>query len=285
MKVTVLGSSAGVSSGARRNASVLLEIHGALYLLDAGEPVAAVLNGPVLGRYYAAQFGEEPDSVEAQADCWPGADIYSIRAVFISHFHADHVGGLLQLISTFAMWRSRMDPARVEGYELRVLVPPGKVDFFRAMCRETYTPLDRPRVRLVPIQAGPGTGALYADDVLEARAISNTHLARHEANASFSFDFSTSDGKRLVYSGDLGSAADLVPMLDRPVDLLVTEGVHIPREDMIAVLRDAPVRRVLLTHFKPDHYGRPRAFVQPFRDALGDKMEVTAAYDGCVVEA
>ena len=64
---------------------------------------------------------------------------------------------------------------------------------------------------------------------------------------SFLFEI-LGEGKRLIYSGDLGSAEDLRGVLDKPADLLICELAHFPPEELIGVLRGAQIGTLCLTH-------------------------------------
>ena len=77
-EIVILGSGAGFSTRERfcTSVAVLAEPH--LYLLDCGEPAAALLRRA-------------------------GIDIVALRALFVSHLHADHVGGLPQIVSAFGL--------------------------------------------------------------------------------------------------------------------------------------------------------------------------------------
>ena len=45
-------------------------------------------------------------------------------------------------------------------------------------------------------------------------------------------------GKRLIYSADLGRPEDLAPILDRPCDLLICELAHFEPAELFAFLTD-----------------------------------------------
>jgi hypothetical protein len=59
-------------------------------------------------------------------------------------------------------------------------------------------------------------------------------------------------GKRLGYSGDLGTHLDLDPLCDQPLDLLVAELAHVQPGQLFRFLQERPVRHVAVTHV-----GRP----------------------------
>ena len=82
MKIYTLGTSHGDSTVCRFNSSTAYETEdGRIYLVDAGAPVEALLRRKAL-------------------------HIKDVRAVFISHMHDDHAGGLSGLIKQATKYAS-----------------------------------------------------------------------------------------------------------------------------------------------------------------------------------
>src|SRR3989338_2297735 len=89
LSATFLGTSASTPTGARGLSSVALQYEGAVLLLDCGE-------------------GTQRQMLKA------GVSHAKVKAVFLSHFHADHILGLPGLIATMNIYE-REDPLFVFG--------------------------------------------------------------------------------------------------------------------------------------------------------------------------
>jgi ribonuclease BN (tRNA processing enzyme) len=101
------------------------------------------------------------------------------------------------------------------------------------------------------------TGVALAMDDIRVRPFLTTHLKdfrRMTGNAdieAFLFEI-TAAGRRFVYSGDLGSPADLNEVLKEPVDLLICELAHFTPEELARSLRGARIGTLCLTHVSTD---------------------------------
>ena len=101
MKLTFLGTCSGTEPMPdRQHTSYVIESDDGVYWFDAGE-----------GCSYTAHL--------------LGIDILAIRALFISHPHLDHVGGLVNLLGTMRKLEGRnTDPARsLAGRTIPVFIP------------------------------------------------------------------------------------------------------------------------------------------------------------------
>jgi ribonuclease Z len=76
MKITFLGTSHGVPAADRYCSSAMIEVNDSVYLIDAGAPAADLL----IRR---------------------GVNLDTVKAVFTTHLHGDHVFGVIQMASLF----------------------------------------------------------------------------------------------------------------------------------------------------------------------------------------
>ncbi|MCD6360753.1 MAG: MBL fold metallo-hydrolase, partial [Armatimonadetes bacterium] len=232
MLITTLGTSHGNHTMTRYNSATLVTTSGASYLVDCGEPVAA--------------------SLERSGKWDP-----PIRAVFVTHMHADHVGGLAELTNMYFK-RGEQDDR-----DLTLCLPAEAVEAIRTYLTAIYqAPELRPgRLSLQGVEPGP----CYRDERLRATAFFSGHLAGQgeiyqsegHPNRGQSFSYLLElEGRRVGFSGDLPPKFDyLGELLSEPLDLLVMEMTHIKPENVLPFIADKPIGKLLLTHIHDPWHG------------------------------
>jgi ribonuclease Z len=255
--ITFLGTSDAIPSWERSHASLVAHMAHKTILLDCGEPCAKNL------AFECVNFG-------------------SIDAILLSHLHPDHVAGLLQVI--IGMW---LEAKRTR--DIIVYMPAEGVETFRKLILTTYLfpelikfnvdfrPLsDGQTFEIGPVQVTPHR-TTHLDSI--RRVAGDKHGIACEP---FLYELAAS-GKRVVYSGDMGEPADLLSVLDRPLDLLVTECAHFSPQTLFETLRGKPVQRVALTHLHRQLWEKKEELPAMAKEyGLADKLVI--ARDGMKVE-
>lgn len=261
-EVVILGSGAGFASLDRFNTSIAILSNQQVYLFDCGEPCGALLYRQ-------------------------GIDPLATRAIFISHMHPDHVGGLPQMLFSmylpgrnptrkFRPWSiTRYDPWYVRNirYPQPSPVPaeaPPRSKVSLHVPQEAVKPVRDylPWVYLFPELlpfdldiAAVRTGEFYNDGVVRVTAVANDHLrgnrSYHGLPSTYpglnleSYCFVADvEGKRIVYSGDIDRTEEVAPLLDA-ADLFIIETAHVSPDDIVQLARQIRTPRIVLSHIHP----------------------------------
>lgn len=256
MKVTYLGTASGIATKTRNQNAILLESAGRHLLLDGGEPLSI----PLIRRDI------ERDSVDG---------------MIISHMHSDHCGALPQLLTTFHI-QGKHTPFVVcmpaEGVE-------PMTDFLRALY--LAPPILRYPLELRPI---PEKGETKIGD-FRLRFLRNNHLkgpaAQMKATSPRNRGESYStvlfcEGKRIIYSGDVGSCLDLLPLFDCPVDLLMCEMAHFAPGDFRKLTEIVRPKLTVFSHFHPKYDVHPEILLKDAFDGFPGR--IIFAQDGTSFE-
>jgi ribonuclease BN (tRNA processing enzyme) len=242
MRITTLGTSHGDATPTRHNSAILVEVDDDAYLIEAGEPVCATL---IRG----------------------GFDFGRLRAVFLTHMHGDHAGGLPILIKGLLKyrkphWRCQIHLPEAEG-----------IPALRGWMQALHLADPEPTLSFHAISPGP----TFADDTIRLSAIPTEHPANGSALTSYAYVLEAA-GKRVLFTGDLCADFHDFPALDEPVDLGFCEATHAPLDAILAALRPAPLRRLVLTHIGPRWDGGNEDALRQGADTL--PFPTTVASDG-----
>lgn len=262
MKLTILGSCSGTEPMPdRQHTSFVVEHAGGVYWFDAGE-----------GCSYTGHLA--------------GIDILSIRTIFISHPHLDHVGGLVNLIGTMRKLNGRNDdPARsLTGRTVPVFIP--NLNVWSGVLQVLAGPADTFEPEFSLDASTYGDGVIYDQNGLKVTAHHNRHLGEPEPGRpwqSYSFRIETPQ-KCLVFSGDVKETAEVAPLLHGGCDLFLMETGHHRVEDVCAYLHESGTEfgRLGFVHHGRAILADPEGECEKARSILGDRVFI--ADDAMAVE-
>ena len=219
MKISIFGTRSGTEpSDGRMQTSLSITVGKNIYWFDAGECCSET----------ASQMG---------------LDLLRICAVFISHHHIDHTGGIVKLLWLIVKL-SNVRGIQPYSSNIPVFCPCDNLwnavkSFFIA---DQLLPDLFHGVRIKD-------GCIFDDGTVRVTAIHNNHIApQKEGYVSYSF-LLEAEGKRIIYSGDLGDFSDLLPFFSGGCDVLLMETGH---HDAVNICRRAKetglIKKILFVH-------------------------------------
>jgi len=246
MQLTVLGSGTSVPDTRRSSSAHWLEAAGGEMLLDISADAV----------HRAAQEGLD----------WAGLD-----AVWVSHFHLDHVGGL----APFLFGTKYAPRTQARRKPLYVYGPRGTERLLRAFDEAGDYELFQQPFPLEIREVSPGE-EFGVFEGLRAAAFKTPHTGE-----SLAVRLTDADGASLVYTSDTGST-DALAEFARGVGLLLMEcsffrtkpvETHLVLEEAMRLARLAAPRRVVLAHLYPEW------------DGVDIEAEARKLWDGETIEA
>ena len=234
MKITFLGTSHGVPERFRKCSCTMIQVEDRVYFVDMG----CMATDEMINRGMAPR---------------------DTKAIFITHMHGDHTGGLIPFVELASWYFTDCNPA-VYLPKIEAVQP------LKQWLQLNTEPL-RDEIRFAPVTEG----SLYDDGFLKITAFRTRHC-----DISFSY-LVEAEGKRILFTGDLKRPDVDFPLaaLETPLDAVICEAAHFPVTDYIPILQNRNIGSVYVNHCNPIRMVEFRQMI----DLLAP-MPVQAVFDG-----
>ena len=231
MKLITLGTSHGDPGQKRFCSALLLSTSQGDYLFEAGAPVNAL-------------FIRKNIPFER------------LKAVFISHSHEDHTGGLPGLLKSIVK-------RPVPGQFTRVFLPEKScIDGVASFMASTHRPCPPELVSFEEVRAG----AFFDDGNLKVTAFQTDHMSNENMHYPCWAFLVEAEGKRVVFTGDLSRDLHDFPLQAfEKSAVCVMECQHYPAVLAGKLLKQLPIERFIGVHISE----RWNGCAEKFYRALG----------------
>jgi ribonuclease Z len=250
-ELLVIGSSSGQPTGRRFPSAYALTAAGKLFLLDCGAPVSTLLY----------QYNLDP---------------LDVHAVFLSHWHMDHVANLGLFLTQNRLLNR---PSHLNVYGPRGTR--GKIRRLLAASFQNVAELGY-ELNITNVKCPQK----IKEALIHVEYFKTRHLEQVECKAEYGRKavacgmVINGPGWRVVYSGDLRYPEELSGYVDG-CDLLIHEMAHHRPEDVAEFAEAGNVPHVLISHIGPEFDESPEKIAEAFYGRYHGKL--TVAEDGTKV--
>ena len=252
MKITFLGTSSGKTSLKRFHSSILFYFEKYSLLIDAGDGISrSLINN--------------------------GIKFNSIDGILFTHLHPDHFSGLPALIVQMKMM-NRKEPLEIFVHESLVKVVqeflihsyllPEKMGF--EILYETFKDDEQLNVtRKFSFIAKKNS------HLRDLEKYQNIYPSLSMYSASFLFE---SEGKKIIYTSDIGSEEDLLLFGETVPELFISEVTHISPLTLHEKIEKIKPWKTILTHYSEEEIPALNEIMSNLQNTLKEK--VILAVDG-----
>lgn len=209
-----------------------------------------------------------------------GIDVMKTRALFVSHPHLDHVGGLPNLLACMRKLVWRQKRKLVCDNTMEVFFP--GLPYFQMLKSVACNGSSTFRFLFTMNEHEVEDGLLYEDEIIKVSALHNHHMKEDGSNGWHSYSYLIElEGKKIVYSGDVAEPAELDPFMEGGCDLYIMETGHHPVSDVCEYAISRGAKELIFNHHGREILeNRPACERLVANYASGANISIKLAYDG-----
>lgn len=255
MAIQFIGTSSGKTSLNRYHSSILMVSTHSNLLIDTGDGISRALMAQNI-------------------------PFNSIDNILLSHFHADHFSGLPSLITQMKLNR-RIAPLTIYTYK-------ELVGTLWSILNSHYLFLEKMDFKL-SIEPFEYDNEYSLSETLSFAPIINSHIVPpdfYERYRIITFNSSsfmiTEEQNKVLYSSDIGSVSDLIPLVHLKPDMLIMETTHVSTEELNFLLKEFRPKQMVLTHIDDGMEEELERWVK--ENHSGQGTAIIIAKDGLIIK-
>lgn len=262
-KIHYLGTCSGTEPFPdMHHCSWVLEVNGVNYWFDAGENCAH--------RAHTS-----------------GIDVLNTVAIFVSHAHYDHTGGMVNLLGCMAKLCGRQKKPMIRDNKLGIWFPEMPVlDAIKTVFWGGSTGKNIREFPFVLEEHELSEGVIFEDENIRVTTVHNEHLKENGTNGWHSYSFLIEmQGKKIVFSGDVKKPEELDMLIGGGCDTLIMETGHHNVEDVCNYAISRKVKNLRFNHHGREILNnRPACEKMVIEFSKKANIDIKLCYDGMVEE-
>lgn len=222
MKIKFVGTSSGKTTLNQFHSSILLSSENYNLLIDAGDGISRALLSSEI-------------------------NFNTVNGIIFTHLHPDHFSGLPSLIVQMKMLNRKI-PLEIyihqslkniiEDFLLRSYILPERMNF--KILYRTFT--DNEFIDISKNFSFTARKNSHLEELEKYRAV-HPSISLYTASMLFK-----AEGKKIIYTSDIGSVEDLFLFKELSSDIYITETTHLEPPDLIQAISKIEADKIYLTH-------------------------------------